>query len=62
MGSYKWRLTIVITHTRAFITPLLTTHESPSRCGCDEAGGTGDCHPAGTDMSTIIPETRKGTL
>ena len=30
------RVTIVITHIRGLITPLITTHEPPSRvvCGC----------------------------
>ena len=35
MGSYKWgyisRVTIVMTHIRGLITPLVTTHEPLSR-------------------------------
>ena len=33
MGSYKWgyKVTIVITHIRGRITPLITTHGPPSR-------------------------------
>ena len=34
MGShkrdYKWGVTIIITHIRGLITPLITTHEPPS--------------------------------
>ena len=37
MGSYKWGykkgITIVITHIRGLISPLITTHEPPSREG-----------------------------
>ena len=35
MGRYKWsykyRVTVIITHIRGLITPLTTTHEPPSR-------------------------------
>ena len=31
------RVTILLTHVRGLITPLVTTHEPPSRC-CDRDG------------------------
>ena len=48
MGSYKWvisRVTIVITHLRGLITPLITTHEPPSNLAFPtaEAKDSGAC-------------------
>ena len=37
MRSYKWvisSVTIVITHIRGLITPVITTHEPPSTFEC----------------------------
>ena len=41
MGSYKWviiRVAIILTHIRGLVTPLITTHEPPSRPGAEGPG------------------------